>query len=112
ESNIELSGMDFRLDEPRMYRVSGRVTDSISGAVPRNVSISLTPRDSGGNPETVSSGSAYNPADGSFELRDVPSGSYLIRAQLPPRGRPEAGQTPPTPPLAMTLVDVIRADVD
>src|SRR5262245_66500027 len=58
------------------------------------------------------SGSNYNPADGTFELRDIPSGSYLGSGQLPFNGRPEHGQPPPIPQIATVPADVTGADVD
>jgi hypothetical protein len=108
----ELSGLDFRLNEQPTYRVRGRVVDPTSGLIPpRNVSISIMPRDSVLNAGIFYSGSPYNPADGTFELRDIPSGSYLVRGQLPFNGRPEPGQPPPVPQIATASVDV-AGDVD
>jgi len=109
---VELSGIDFRLTEQPTFRVRGRVIDSNSAStMPRNVSISIMPRDSVVNTGSSFSGNAYNASEGTFELRDVPSGSYLIRAQLP-MSRPEPGQPPPTPSIATAAVDVAGADVD
>jgi Carboxypeptidase regulatory-like domain len=109
---VELSGIDFRLTEQPTYRVRGRVIDSNSAStVQRNVSISIMPRDSVVNTGGSFSGNSYNASEGTFELRDVPSGSYLIRAQLPV-SRPEPGQPPSTPPTATAPVDVGGADVD
>ena len=103
---VELSGLDFRLNEQPTYRVRGRVVDPASGQPPRNASISITLRDSVINTGFFSSGTAYNPADGTFEFRDVASGSYLIRAQLPFNARFEPGQPPPPPPTATAPIDV------
>jgi carboxypeptidase family protein len=109
---VELSGIDFRLTEQPTFRVRGRVIDSNSAStVQRNVSISIMPRDSVVNTGSSFSGNSYNASEGTFELRDVPSGSYLIRAQLPV-SRPEPGQPPSTPPTATAPVDVGGADVD
>jgi hypothetical protein len=109
---MEVSGLDFRLNEQPTYRVSGRLIDPSSGQIPRNASISIGPRDPTIGNGFVSSGAPYNPADGTFELRDVAAGSYVIRAQLPPNFRPETGQPPPTPPMATAPVDVVAADVE
>ena len=103
---VELSGLDFRLNEQPTFRVRGRVIDPNSGQPPRNASVSITPRDSVINTGFFSSGSAYNPADGTFEFRDVARGSYMVRAQLPFNGRFEPGQPPPAPPTATAPVDV------
>ena len=109
---VELSGLDFRLNEQPTYRVRGRVVDPTSGPTPpRTVSISIMPRDSVLNTGISNSGSPYNPGDGTFELRDVPFGSYVIRGQLPFNGRPEPGQPPPIPPVATVPIDV-AGDVD
>jgi protocatechuate 3,4-dioxygenase beta subunit len=108
---IEISGLDFRLDEQPTYSVRGRVIDPSSGQPPRNTSVSITLRDSVVNTGFFSSGSIYNPSDGTFEFRDVAPGSYLVRAQLPLNGRFEPGQPPPAPPTATAPVDV-AGDVD
>ena len=51
----------------------------------------------------------YNAADGSFEIRDVPPGSYVVRAELTAvKGRPVSD----TPPKAISRVTVINSDVD
>ncbi|PYS03188.1 MAG: hypothetical protein DMG16_07065 [Acidobacteria bacterium] len=108
---IELSGLDFRLNEQPTYSVRGRVIDPNSGQPPRNASVSITPRDSVINAGFFSSGSAYNPGDGTFEFRDVARGSYLVRAQVHFNGRLEPGQPPPAPLTATVPVDV-AGDVD
>src|SRR5207249_429330 len=108
---IELSGLDFRLTEQPTYSVRGRVIDPNSGQPPRNASVSITHRDSVINAGFFSSGSAYNPGDGTFEFRDVARGSYLVRAQVHFNGRLEPGQPPPAPLTATVPVDV-AGDVD
>src|SRR5262249_51941402 len=109
----ELQAMDFRLTEQPTFRVRGRVFDSISGQIPtRGVSIGIVPRDGVVNTGFSSSSSLYNTATGEFELRDVPSGSYTVRAQLPLTTRPDPNQPFVQPPVAMAGVDVAGADVD
>src|SRR5206468_12690994 len=109
----ELNGIDFRLAPQPVYRIRGRVIDSATGQFPQSASISIIPREQigGGVPFTVS---PYNPADGTFELRDILAGSYWIRAQLPFTNRPPVapGGRPPTPPSAIAAVDVTGSDVD
>jgi hypothetical protein len=107
--------MDFRLTEQATYRVRGRIVDSASGqGLPRSVSISIIRREPIMSTGISSSAAPYNPADGTFEVRDVPSGEYIIRAQLPLNG-PYAfgpGQPPPTPQTASAAVDVRGTDVN
>jgi hypothetical protein len=110
QAAAELSGMDFRLTEQPTYRVRGRIVDSTSGQAPRGVSMGIIPRDV--NNGLSMSGEPYNHDDGTFEFRDVPSGEYMIRSQLPFNGRFEPGQPPSIPPIAMTFVDVRGGDVE
>ncbi|PYS02073.1 MAG: hypothetical protein DMG16_10580 [Acidobacteria bacterium] len=112
QAAAELSGMDFRLVEQPTYRVRGRIVDSTTGQAPRGVSIGIVPRDPIGNAGMSMFSTPYNAADGSFELRDIPSGEYIIRAQLQFNGRFEPGQPRPIPPIATASVDVRGGDVD
>jgi hypothetical protein len=110
---VELSGIDFRLKEQATYRVRGQIVDSTGAqAAPRSVSISITPREPIVNAGISMSGAPYNASDGTFELRDVASGEYVVTARLPFNGRFEPGQPPPAPQVARALVDVGSADVD
>jgi hypothetical protein len=105
--------MDIRLNEQGTYRVRGRVID-VSGTPPQNANISITPRNSIVLSGTSSTSSPYNRNDGTFELQDVPSGSYWVIALVPLPIPREAGSgaPPPRPPTAIAAVDVSGADVD
>ena len=74
----ELASFDIRMSmrEQRSVRVRGSVTDVRTGQPPRNVMIELTSRnmDSG---ITQKNGN-YNAASGTFEIRDVTPGSYML----------------------------------
>jgi hypothetical protein len=108
----EINGMDFRLSEQAVYRVRGRVIDTVSAQIPGNVNVSITPRNSLVMSGTSSSGIPYNPNDGTFELREVPSGSYWIIAQLSAPVQRQPGGPPPRFPTGISAVDVAGADVD
>ena len=74
----ELSGIDISISPQNLYRVRGSVVDPASGQPPRSASITIVPR----GPAATTAGllattSPYNPADGTFELRDVAPGAYL-----------------------------------
>jgi hypothetical protein len=107
---VELTGLDFRLTPQDTYRIRGRVVDPYSPDAIPPASVWITPRD--GVPDTESSDVTINHADGTFEARDVPSGSYLMRAQLPLTGPFEPGHAPARPRTATAIVDVAGADVD
>jgi hypothetical protein len=57
---------------------------------------------------------AYNPADGTFEIRDVAPGSYVITAQIQDPNQPLAAGPPSTPgrPGASAPITVATADID
>jgi hypothetical protein len=112
QPGAEASGMNFRLPEQQTYRIRGRVIDAAGSEVPRNASLSITPRDSLMASGSITSSSPYNVADGTFEFRDVPPGTYWIRAQLPFTTPRQPGAPPPRPPMAVTSVEVARGDVD
>lgn len=107
---VELNGIDFRLIEQPAFHVRGRVVDSITGQIPRNVAISISARGPVLGTGFSFSSAPYNPATGTFDLSDVISGSYSLVAQLPLNGRPGPGQAPlMTAPVA---IEVRGADVD
>jgi protocatechuate 3,4-dioxygenase beta subunit len=107
----ELAGMDFRLNEEPTYHVRGRIVDSSSGQSPPRAAITMMSRDSLVANTSLFSFNPYNATNGTFDVADVPAGSYMIRAQLPLNAPPGPGQ-PPTPPMAIAPVDVGNADVD
>jgi len=77
----ELPGIDMVLPQQPTYRVRGRVADA-NGQPPRTTSISMIPRNSQfAAISTTSIAPNYNPATGTFDLRDVVPGNYWLRAQ-------------------------------
>ena len=85
----EVSGVNFAAQLVRMARVSGTVF-APDGSPARGTQVWLSSADPGARvPGSVSSGRVGR--DGSFELRDVPPGSYTVRAQTG-RARQSAGQ--------------------
>ena len=77
----EITAGDVVVPEQDLFHVSGSVVDPITGRHPPAASVSVVPRGPAGTPLGVSSTTqAYNPASGTFDLRDVAPGSYWIRA--------------------------------
>jgi hypothetical protein len=108
----ELNGIDLRLASQPAYRIRGRVVDSATGQFPQSASINLVQRDL---PFTGAPGfGQYNAGDGTFEIRDVLSGSYWIRAQLPTARQLQPGPTGriAPPPTAIAAVEISGSDVD
>ena len=79
----ELTGIDMVLARQALFRIRGSVLDTRSGQPPRTASVTLVPRGTTAPPVAVfGSASAYNSADGTFELRDVAAGTYWVRATV------------------------------
>jgi len=131
-SGADLSGLNMSLRVQQAYRVRGNVVDSRTGQPPASANITLSvqtldPRDFKSVYITVN----YNAADGTFELKDVSSGSYTISATLP---NPASQNLPPnfsnmssaeqsalltvmssasaSAPRASAAINVVNSDVD
>src|SRR5678816_3681321 len=85
QPGAEISGIDFVISPPKMYRIRGKVVDSTTGQPPRSANVSITPRQEPNTNVvfTTNTGAStnYNNADGTFEVRNVMPGSYWLRAQ-------------------------------
>jgi hypothetical protein len=78
----ELNGVDVSVSSQNLFRVRGRVIDPTTGRPPRTASVTIVPRASATPVAVFGSASPYNPTDGTFELRDVPPGTYWVRATV------------------------------
>jgi hypothetical protein len=77
----ELPNIDIVLPQQQVYRVRGRVVDSSTGLPPRTASITLVPRDTSFSGLSTNIPPNYNGTTGTFDMRNVPPGSYWLRAQ-------------------------------
>src|SRR5213594_1556278 len=85
QPGAELSTVDFNLTRQPLFRIRGRVFDARTGQVPRNPGVSVYPRNpAGGFLINTRSSANYNPANGTFEIRDVAPGSYWVSAEIFP----------------------------
>src|SRR6185436_5206925 len=88
-SGADIAGVDMYVKLQQTFRVRGVVVDPSSGQPPRaaNITVNLQNPDPMGNSYVeFSDGQSkpiYRPADGTFELRNVPSGAYTLTAELP-----------------------------
>jgi hypothetical protein len=87
KSGSEMS-LDFVTPKQQLYTISGKVVDpnpivAANGNLPA-VTLSLAVQLLGGNAATFTMAQAYDPATGSFVLRDVIPGAYLLQAASPP----------------------------
>jgi protocatechuate 3,4-dioxygenase beta subunit len=89
----EIRGIDIRLIKTRVWRVRGRVAgvDNAGGRGRSAVQVSLMPAEGPANNQLMST--ARMP-DGIFEIRNVPSGSYILHAQTQGNGLMFAASMP------------------
>jgi hypothetical protein len=131
----DLSGLNMTLRVQQAYRVRGSIVDSRTGQPPATANITLAFQTIDPlNPTNVNTSDGtpvYNPADGTFELRNVSSGAYTISATLP---NPTSQNLPPnfanmssadqrafidamssasaSAPRASAAINVVNSDVD
>jgi len=79
----ELNGIDVSVSRQALFRIKGRVVDAKTGQPPRTAAVTIVSRAQAAAPvASFGSASPYNPADGTFELRDVVPGAYWVRATV------------------------------
>jgi hypothetical protein len=76
----EIQGVDFRLTRTRTVRVRGRVLNAATGRLERGIVVFLLPRGSGSAASGPRTQNAVVDAQGSFEIRGVAPGSYVLSA--------------------------------
>ena len=79
---LELSALDFVIRTEPSYGIRGRLIDSTTGGPPGAAAISLVTRDLANGTAMAGYTPRFDAATGAFEVRDVPRGSYLVRAVL------------------------------
>ncbi len=79
---------DLSVHREQFYKIRGRVIDSRTGQPPAAVTVWVESEDLTGDGLLLKSDTTYNAGDGTFEVRDVPPGSYVVRAEFPEGGGP------------------------
>jgi hypothetical protein len=83
QPGADMTGVDILVPDQQLFRVRGRVFDPSGSRQPDTASLSIVQRGSTAGPVGFSgSTAAYNPADGTFEIRDVAPGAYWLRATV------------------------------
>jgi hypothetical protein len=80
--------IDFVTPKQQLYTISGKVVDpnpvaAANGVVPA-ATLSLAFQTLTGDSGTFTMGQAYDSATGTFTMRDVQPGSYILQAAVPP----------------------------
>jgi protocatechuate 3,4-dioxygenase beta subunit len=107
----ETPGIEIRLAQGRLFRVTGTVVDSQGRALARS-NIQLTRRAAGMS--GMSSYGASSDEQGQFQIRNVPPGNYrlIARDQRANMGPMAPGAAPATQPEAAVLPLTIAGDVE
>jgi len=91
QPGVNLTTIDFTVTRQQLYEIRGRVIDSRSGQWPRAVAIKTLSESATGESEMIafSNGAisrglsaTYNATDGTFEIRNVVPGSYVVQADI------------------------------
>jgi protocatechuate 3,4-dioxygenase beta subunit len=96
-AGAEMGGIDLQLRKGRVVRVSGTLMNGTTGAPMRNAVLVLYRREPGGMSTIPASISAIRNEKGTFQLRGIPPGRYMVMAM--------AGN-PPDMMMTMTSLDV------
>jgi protocatechuate 3,4-dioxygenase beta subunit len=76
----EMRGINIQLRRGRVYAIRGKTLDPAGGGSPGGFPVELTSKESASGASTRSQ-SASRPADGGFEFRNLPAGTYVLRAR-------------------------------
>lgn len=81
----EMHSVDFRLVRTRTVRVRGRVLNAVSGRPEKGILVFVLPRGPGGLVSVPRTQTGAVDAQGGFDIRGVPPGSYILTAFLADR---------------------------
>ena len=104
QPGAELTGVDVVVPEQEQFHVRGKLVDPITGRSPGSASVSIVQRGPMAAPVGFAgSDPSYNPADGTFDFRDVAPGAYWVRATV---AGSSADSVLPASAAGRTLADV------
>ena len=98
QTGTDLNNIDFVLERQQARRIRGRVVDAATGKWPPVATVRLVTRSAIGGTSARESLQSYNPADGTFDVRDVPPGPHQIVVEVRSPGAPGPPVTPPIVP--------------
>lgn len=110
----ELNGVDLKLARQQLYKVRGRVIDARIGQPPQTANMTFSSQSQTGGGFVMNGGpnQIYNPANGTFEYRDIAPGLYVIGASVPDPAAPNVSPLNSQQPRAQAAVTVSGSDVE
>jgi protocatechuate 3,4-dioxygenase beta subunit len=90
----QLRGVDITLLKTRTWRIRGKVINGLGESLPRPVHIMLLPREKARMGYYPSATTQIRDADGTFALRGVTSGAYILLAQCWDEGKAYVARQP------------------
>ncbi|MBI4445587.1 MAG: carboxypeptidase regulatory-like domain-containing protein [Acidobacteria bacterium] len=113
QSGVETSAIDLVVPRQRLYRISGRVVGPMAQQHVPSASITLNSSLYGRGVTRNIVSQSYDSASGTFEIRDIPPGVYVVGARIQDPNAP-AGARPTTlpPDDAQAAVTITNSDVD
>ena len=109
-AGVQLRDIDIRLQKMRVVSVRGRVIDGRNNSPARDVAVMLILRGAGPVYISGTSSAARSNADGTFEIRGVPAGSYILSVSRSGRGRGRG--RPDQSGVARLPVEIGESDVE
>lgn len=125
QPGVDLNGLGMTLTpKPQTYRIRGRIVDSKTGKSPAVATVGALPQIPGANSNGQLLGSAaissrsYDPASGTFDLRELLPGTYLVTATMQAaavvgeRGADGVARVQPGRSVGTATIVVSGSDVD
>ena len=83
QPGAEMSAVNVSVSRQQLHKIRGRVIDLKTGRPPSAATISMESRSlSGGRSNFGSVSQSYNATDGTFEIRDVAPGTYVVSTSI------------------------------
>jgi hypothetical protein len=101
----DLAAVDFTVYPQKMHRLRGSVIDQRTNRSPEAIRIELQHEPFAHEGISPPLNASYDATKGTFEIRNVASGSYTLEAEIPDKNRPDSGSPMATASVAVMVTD-------